>query len=148
LVFCYFHDWIHQQVTVNQNPSTFIAPRKGSFAATGQIHTEKSFPNLIKSNMNRIVFTVHRLIWNQMDVRFVPNQSENGKYNLISVLFNKFSLCVVSFGNHAYPIKYTLLITLKPSQHYRVEGFKAGPQLFPHYTETLHAVVRYALQGL
>jgi len=25
-----------------------------------------------------------RLIWNQTDVRLVPNQSENGKYNLIS----------------------------------------------------------------
>ena len=34
------------------------------------------------------------LIWNQTDVRLVPNQSENGKYNLISVWFNKISLCV------------------------------------------------------
>ena len=60
-------------------------------------YTEKSFRNLIKSNWNRIVFTMHRLIWNQMEVRLVLNQSENGKYNLISVLFIKISkifLCV------------------------------------------------------
>ena len=30
-------------------------------------------------------FSILRLIWNQTDVRLVPNQSENGKYNLISV---------------------------------------------------------------
>ena len=43
-------------------------------------NTEKSFPNLIKLNSNLIVFTMHRLIWNQTDVRMVPNQSENGAY--------------------------------------------------------------------
>ena len=47
-------------------------------------HTEKSFRNLNKSNRNQIVFIMHRLIWNKTDVRLVPNQSENGKYNLIS----------------------------------------------------------------
>ena len=26
--------------------------------------TEKYFPNIIKSNRNQIVFTMHRLIWN------------------------------------------------------------------------------------
>ena len=37
------------------------------------------------------------MIWNQTDVRSVPNQLENGKYNLISGCFNKISkrfLCV------------------------------------------------------
>ena len=49
-------------------------------------YTEKSFRNLIKFNRNQIVFTIFRLIWNQTDtVRLVPNQSENSKYNLISV---------------------------------------------------------------
>ena len=48
------------------------------------IHTEKYFPNLIKSNPNQIVFTMHRLIWNQMDVRLDPNQSKSSKCNLIS----------------------------------------------------------------
>ena len=47
--------------------------------------------NLIKSNRNQIVFTICRLIWNQTGVRLVPNQSKNGKYNLISDLFNKIS---------------------------------------------------------
>ena len=32
-----------------------------------------------------IVITIFRLIWNRTDVRLVPNQSENGKYNLISL---------------------------------------------------------------
>ena len=48
------------------------------------VHTEKSFRNLIKSKRNQIVFTIFRLIWNQKDVRLVPNQSEIGKYDLIS----------------------------------------------------------------
>ena len=39
-----------------------------------------------KSNRNQIVFTIFQLIWNQTDaIRLVPSQSENGKYNLISV---------------------------------------------------------------
>ena len=60
-------------------------------------HTEKSFLNLVKSNRNQIVFTIFRLISSQTDVRLVPNQSENGNYNLISVWFNKILkrfLCV------------------------------------------------------
>ena len=36
-------------------------------------HTEKYFRNIIKSNRNLIVFTMHRLVWNQTNVRFVPN---------------------------------------------------------------------------
>ena len=42
------------------------------------------------------------MIWNQTVVRLVPNQSENGKYNLILGWFNKISkkfLCVyVKYG--------------------------------------------------
>ena len=49
------------------------------------IHTEKYFRNLITSNRNQIVFTMHRLIWNKTNVSLLPNQSENGKYNLISI---------------------------------------------------------------
>ena len=49
-----------------------------------QTHTKKSFLNLIKSNRNQIVLSIFRFIWNQTDVRSVPNQSENGIYNLIS----------------------------------------------------------------
>ena len=46
-------------------------------------HTGKSFRNLIESTRNQIVFTIFQLIWNQTDVQLVPNQSENGKYNMI-----------------------------------------------------------------
>ena len=55
------------------------------------------FRNLIESNRIQIVFAIFRLISNQMDIRLVPNQSENGKYNLIPIWFNKISkrfLCV------------------------------------------------------
>ena len=61
------------------------------------LHTGNSFRKLIKSTRNQIVFTNFWLIWNQTDVRLVLNQPENGKYNLISGWFNKFSetfLCV------------------------------------------------------
>ena len=49
-----------------------------------KLHTEKSFRNIIKSTRNQIVFTIFRLICKQTDVGLVPNQWENGKYNLIS----------------------------------------------------------------
>ena len=52
-------------------------------------YTEIYFRNLIKSTRNQIIFTIFRLIWNQTDVRLDPNQSKDGKYNLISGLFDK-----------------------------------------------------------
>ena len=58
------------------------------------VHAGKYFPNLIKSNRNQIIFTIFRLIWNILvpnAVRLVPNQLENGKFNIISVRFNKIS---------------------------------------------------------
>ena len=55
------------------------------------VNTEKSFWNIIKLARNQIVFTILRLIWIQTDFRLDPNQSENGKYNLISGWFNKIS---------------------------------------------------------
>ena len=65
-------------------------------------HTEKSFRNLIKSNRNQIELIIFWLIWIQTEVRLDPNQSENGKYNLISGWFNKISrkkiLCVQKRG--------------------------------------------------
>ena len=64
-----------------------------------RVHTDKSFWNLIKSTRNQIVFTIFRLIWIQIDVRLDPNQSKNGKYNLILGWFNKISkrfICVCS----------------------------------------------------
>ena len=59
--------------------------------ATRGVHAEKYFPNFIKSTWNQIVFTIFRLIWIQInlkiqtEVRLDLNQSENGKYNMISV---------------------------------------------------------------
>ena len=49
-------------------------------------------------NRNQIVLSNFWLIWIQTDVRLNPNQSENGKYNLISGWFNQIHkrfLCVV-----------------------------------------------------
>ena len=57
---------------------------------------------LNKSTRNQIVYTIFRLIWNQTQVCLVPNQSENGTYNLISGWFNKISkrfLCVHPQGH-------------------------------------------------
>ena len=61
------------------------------------VHTEKSFWNLLTSYRNQILFTIFLLILKQTDVRLVPNQSENGKDDLIYGWFNKISkkiLCV------------------------------------------------------
>ena len=63
------------------------------------LHTEKTFQNLIKSNWNQIVFTIFQYIWDQTVVRFVPNQSENDIYNLNSVwliMILKRFICVYS----------------------------------------------------
>ena len=67
-----------------------------------KLHTEKSFRNLITSIRNQIVFSISRLIWNQPDVRLVPNQSENGKYNLISGWFKKISLFVTKYREEGF----------------------------------------------
>ena len=55
------------------------------------------FLNIIKSTRNQNVSTISRLIWNQTGVHLVPNQLENGKYNLNPGLFDKISkrcLCI------------------------------------------------------
>ena len=70
--------------------------------------------NIIKSNRNQIVFTIFRLNCNQTDVHLVPNQLETGKYNLISVWFNKISkrfLCVRQ-GNSLTVVFRNILIEL------------------------------------
>ena len=65
------------------------------------IYTEKSFRNIIKSSWNQIVSTVFRLVLIQTDFRLDPNQSENDKWNLISVWFDiilERFLCVRVFA--------------------------------------------------
>ena len=49
-------------------------------------HTDKPTSILTKSNLNQILFTIFRSILNQVEFCFLfKNQSENDKYNLISV---------------------------------------------------------------
>ena len=60
------------------------------------LHTEKSFWNIVKWNQNQIVYTIFPSIWNETDVRLVPNQSVRGKYNLISGWFNKIPKKILS----------------------------------------------------
>ena len=57
-----------------------------------KLHAEKCFLNLVKSNRNQMVFTILRLILNQTDFRFVPSQSENGKYDLWSSINAKLMI--------------------------------------------------------
>ena len=50
------------------------------------------------------------MIWNRTDLSLVPNQSEDSKYNLISVWFNKISVCTVlqdaiACQHHGSPMK-------------------------------------------
>ena len=58
------------------------------------LHTQNSFRNLIKTNQNQIVFTIFP-VWfgtaNGQCPFAVPNPSEKGKYNRISVWLNKIS---------------------------------------------------------
>ena len=59
----------------NSTPSPLQPPFPPStgqpYRWTINLHTDKSFRNLIESNRNQILFTMHRLIWNQTDVRLL-----------------------------------------------------------------------------
>ena len=131
--------------------SVHLQLRRSGSMQLGNTH-RKYFPNLIESNGNQIVFTMHRLISNQTDVLLVPNQLENGKYNLIWVWFNKISkifLCVLLCSefvrepgvsrHHGSKIK-GLPETTRTSSQYGIEGFERGLQLIPHYAERHHTV--------
>ena len=68
-------------------------------------HPEKYFRNLVGSKRNQIVFTILLLIWNQTRFSLTPNQSENGKNNLISVWFEKIAkifACVYGCSQHLW----------------------------------------------
>ena len=79
--------------------------------------TEKYFRNLIKSNPNQILFTMHRLIWNQTDVRLVQNKSVHGKCNLILLWFIRFRKdfsCVYALGDiHSGDFSWDLWLALR-----------------------------------
>ena len=49
-----------------------------------RLNTEKYIRDLIESTRYQIVFTIFQLIWILTNVRLDPNQSENGKYKIIS----------------------------------------------------------------
>ena len=72
--------------------SEFLADLNGDLgiACTWGIGIRRLYPHTVFTiegrGPDKFVFTTFRLNWNQTDsVRLVPNQSENGKYNLISV---------------------------------------------------------------
>ena len=89
------------------------------------MHTHRSVPNHVESNRNQVVFTMHRLIWNQtelplvtnqfiwnrMELRSVPNHLENGKYNrafgLMQQDSEKIPLCVIHRCTCALGVRYT-----------------------------------------
>ena len=106
-IFLYLHwdlyAYIYLDIYMHAEPVCWEIPSPKNLSSDNRLcyrHTEKYFRNLIKSNPNQIVFTMQRLIWIQTDDRLVPNQSVHGKYNLISVWFNKISksfLCYRTF---------------------------------------------------
>ena len=90
VVLLYCMAWCH-----NKN---WIDPLDIITQSLHRVHTGKYFRNLIKSTWNQFVSTIFRLIWIQSDVRLNPNQSWNGKYNLISGWLNKILemfLCII-----------------------------------------------------
>ena len=79
------------------------------------IHAEKYFPNIVKSNRNQIIFTIFWSILNQTEFHLFLNQSENSKYNLISVCSKKNSPCVPSASRVPRRVGRTWGATLRPA---------------------------------
>ena len=70
--------------------------------------------DLILNAIKKYIYIYILVYTYQTDVRLVPNQSENGKYNLISVCFDNISkrfLCVYTLGNQKS------LLTLQNKTH-------------------------------
>ena len=76
----------------------------GNYPGSSAPFPSSAFPGNVDLSSNRLngkciicllVFPIG--VWNQTNFRLVPNESENGKYNLILVWFNKiskhFSVC-------------------------------------------------------
>ena len=100
------------------------------------------FQILIKSTRNQIVFNIFLLIWIQTEVRLDPNQSENGKYNLISRRFNKIqkiTLCVCYKCSIVHWVTQYMRMVEKPLQHSRWMSF----QLRPKYRVLLHMTCQW-----
>ena len=111
--------------------------RDASFPDSGcnflqSVPTEKCFRNLFIWNWNQIVFAIFRLIWttNERSPFVFQIQSENDKYNLISVSYNKISETFLNvytvhcirhfrFQFHIFFIFFSLLSSslFRPQQH-------------------------------
>ena len=106
---------------------------------TKACYTQRNyFRNLIKSNRNQIVFTMHRLIWNnkwtsvliQINLKMVDTFWFGFEYNKISKIF----LCVWRNLDQTYSCprdwpNYEPPGTSRALRGYRVfEGFKGGPR--------------------
>ena len=104
------------RVSWNSQLGTHMMPRDARYS-----DTDKSYRSLINSNWNQIIFIIFRLIWKQTDVPLVPKQSDNGKYNLISVRFNKISKISHNIPKkvHFRPI---LLTMYKPCNYLNLSG--------------------------
>ena len=106
-------------VSLSDNSTTGRWSNFSLYPSLNFVHTEKSFRNLMKSTWNQILLTIFRLIWIKTDVRLVPNQSENGKYNLISSWFNKISrrflcVCILRWilDDHSQTVGFLLIFKL------------------------------------
>ena len=118
-----------------------------------RLHIQNSFRNLIISNWNQIVHIIFRLIWNQTDVRLVPNQSANDIYNLISVWFNEISkrilyVCDLVFLWTIIIETLGVFVNYFHCKSYHGESFLATPQATISYPVIfkichVHHVVSY-----
>ena len=79
-----FFSWLQMHVvqSVYRNVAIFYVHK--SFRWTKMLHA-KIFSDSCWINRNQIVFTIPQLIGNQTEFHLVPDQSENGKDNLIPV---------------------------------------------------------------
>ena len=72
------HEDAFASLDITQPPIRRTKQRSVTSRALSGLYTQRNlFRNPIESNRNQIVFTIFRLIWNQMDVRLIQNQSEN-----------------------------------------------------------------------
>ena len=82
-IFVYIHKIFRVSLIETRNMTMYTVTFRSTSISTRE-HTENYFRNHIRSTQNQNVFTIFRLIRIQTEVRLDANQSENGKYNLIS----------------------------------------------------------------
>ena len=108
-------------------------PPPSSWSVIGSIvHTEISFRFFFKTNWNQIIYTIFRLIWNQMDVRLGPNQSENGIYNLISIDLRRISC--------RFPCVYSERKSISRKEILERKSWKGNPKKYNHISIYLRRI--------